>query len=144
VELDWLNASEWEPFKKHIRVCKILNKKSSPALLLISVWADSYYADKPSGTETIVMPKPLLFRPSGIQVGELPVNFPSDPPSELILYFTNWRWGLPHKIKLCVATTAASGNQNLPPLRYMPATRHYEQVIESSATTKRLGSCHAR
>lgn len=142
-ELDWLDAPAWVQFTEYIRVCKVLNGTSSPALLLISVWADLYYSDKPTGTETIAMPKPLLFTPSGKQVGELPVNFPSDPPSELVIHFTNWRRGFPYEIRLCVATPTASGDQTLPPLKYMPATQHYEQVAGAGAA-KPSGDCHAR
>lgn len=140
-ELDWLDVSVWVPFTEYIRVCKIQNGKAPPALLLISVWADLYYTDKPAGTETITMPKPLLFMPNGYKVGELPVNFPSDPPSELVIRFTNWQRGLPNEIRLCVSAPTASGDQTLQPLKYIPANQHYEQVL---GATKLSGDCHAR
>src|SRR5262249_40261983 len=86
IQLAWLDASAWGPFTEYIRVCSVRSGKSPITLLLVSVWADLYYSDKPVGSETVVMPKPLLFTPKGRRVGELPVNFPTDPPAELVLH----------------------------------------------------------
>jgi len=142
-QLDWLDTSAWEPFSEYIRVCTVRNGASPTALLLISVWADLYYAGKPAGTETVDMPKPLLFTPKGKRVGELPVNFPTDPPADLVLHFADWRKGFPHEIRLCVASSTASGDQALAPLRYLPATEHYEQVTGTGAA-ERSGDCRGR
>lgn len=131
-ELSWLDAA-WKPFTGYIRVCPVRGGPSAPALLLISVWADLYYSKKPAGTETVAMPKPLLFNPQGKQLGELPVNFPSDPPAELLLHFDDWHKGLPYQIRLCVSSPTASGDQRLPPLRYSPATQRYEQTSGTGA-----------
>jgi hypothetical protein len=139
-QLDWLDASAWEPFSEYIRVCTVRNGTSPAALPLISVWADLYYSSKPDGTETVVMPRPLLFTPKGKQVGELPVNFPTDPPVELVLHFADWRNGFPYEINLCVASPTASGDQALSPLRYFTATQHYQQVAGTGAAT-RSGDC---
>ena len=141
-QLDWLDASVWAPFSEYVRVCSISSAKSPPPLLLISVWADLYYSDKPSGAETVAMPKPLLFTPKGKQVGELPVNFPTDPPSELVLRFSDWRKGFPYEIRLCVASPTASGDQALSPLRYVPAAQRYEQAANGAAA--RSGDCRGR
>lgn len=142
-ELDWLDASAWEPFSEYIRVCTVRNGTSPAVLRLISVWADLYYSDKPAGTETVAMPRPLLFTPKGKRVGELPVNFPTDPPAELVLHFTDWRKGFPYEIRLCVVSPTASGDQALAPLRYLPATQHYEQVTSPGAPA-RSGDCRGR
>jgi hypothetical protein len=142
-QLAWLDAAEWGPFTEYIRVCSVRSGKSPVALLLISVWADLYYSDKPAGSETVAMPKPLLFNPRGRRVGELPVNFPSDPPAELVLRFTDWRKGFPHEVRLCVASPTASGDQALAPLRYQPAAQRYEQVTGEGAGP-RDGACRGR
>lgn len=142
-QLDWLDTSAWEPFSEYIRVCVVRNGTSPAALLLISVWADLYYSGKAAGTETVVMPRPLLFTPKGKRVGELPVNFPTDPPAELVLHFADWRKGFPYEIRLCVASPTASGDQALAPLRYLPATEHYEQVTGTGAAA-RSGECRGR
>jgi len=142
-QLEWLDASTWGPFSEYVRVCSISSPKRPPLLLLISVWADLYYSDKPSGTETVAMPKPLLFTPKGKQVGELPVNFPTDPPSELVLFFADWRKGFPYEIRLCVASPAASGDQVLSPLRYVPAAQRYQQAAEEGGSAP-SGGCRGR
>jgi len=142
-QLDWLDAAAWGPFSEYVRVCSVRNGKSPVALVLISVWADLYYSDKPARTETAAMPKPLLFTPKGKQVGELPANFPTDPPAELVLHFSDWRKGFPYEIRLCVVSQTASGNQALPPLRYLPGSQRYEQVTGAAAAT-RSGDCRGR
>ena len=139
----WLDAAVWGSFSASIRACSIGRRGAPAALLLVSVWADVYYADKPSGTETVAMPKPILFTPNGLAVAELPVNFPSDPPAELIVRFADWRRGLPREIRLCVSSPTASGDSVLPALRYQPATQRYAPITTADAA-RQPGDCHGR
>lgn len=139
--LQWLEASQWRPLEPYVRVCGVSQGRAAPALLVVSVWADLYYRDKPSGAQTIPMPKPLLFTPAGKLVGELPSNFPADPPAELIVRFTEWRQGFPNEIRLCVTSPTASGDQALTPLRY-DGTRF--QAASGSAARPSKGDCRVR
>lgn len=142
-QLGWLEGASWMPFSEHVRVCTVRNGNAAAALLVVSVWAQSYYEKKPPGSETVSLPKPLLFTPGGKRIGELPLNFPDDPPVELVLDFVNWRHGLPQEIKLCVASPAASGDQALAPLKYRAATERYEQD-RAAAPALRGKHCHGR
>lgn len=130
VQRQWLQADDWKPFEPFVRVCTVLDNKGAAALLVVSVWADLYYADKPAGSTTVQMPKPLLLLPNGRKVGELPSNFPSDPPAELVIRFTQWTHDLPSTIELSLATPTASGDQTLAPLKYNPAQQRYEQTAQ--------------
>jgi len=137
----WLDPAVWGAFAEFTRVCSIGRPGRRAALLLVSVWADTYYAGKPGGTVTVAMPRPILFFPDGRAVGELPVNFPSDPPAELVVRFADWQRGLPHEIRLCVSSPTASGDSMLPPLRYQAATQHYAPAT-AAGPARRPGDCH--
>lgn len=140
-ELAWLVEPDWRPFSDYIRVCRVENGKRNAALYIVSVWAGLYYRDKPSGTVTAAMPKPLLFNTQGKRIGKLPVNFPEDPPVELHVEFTDWRNGFPYQIRLCVISETASGNQALPVMRYIASNQTYVQHTNSNNVLK-SGDCH--
>ena len=141
--LQWLDPSQWRQFERDVRVCRVAQGRAPAALLIVSVWADLYYKDKPGGTQTVAMPKPLLFTPAGKLVGELPSNFPSDPPAELIVRFTDWRQDFPNEIRLCVSSPTAAGDQALTPLRYDARTRQFNAATGAAAKTSK-GDCRVR
>lgn len=85
-------------------------------MLLISVWADRYYAGQPGTPEVTPLPKPMLFSPDGRSLGTLPYNFPDDPPQALEVTFTRWINDFPHRIELFLSDPAALGDRALPPL----------------------------
>lgn len=142
-EMRWLDAPAWSDFVEFIRVCKVTRaKNAAPAVLLFSVWADELYAKAPAGSATAAMPRPMLFSPTGRKLGELPANFPADPPSELQIAFREWRGGMPQEIALCIRTPTASGDQALPSLKYSANLRQYRQLSVLPSTP--IGDCHAR
>jgi hypothetical protein len=138
----WLDDA-WKPFAAFIRFCPVARASSRPVLLLASVWADPYYDSQPSGAQTVVMPAPLLFSPEGRRVGELPSNFPSDPPAELRVEFADWKQGYPLRIDLCVSSPTASGDQWLKPLRYQADAGRYAAGEDASGLPQRK-HCHGR
>ena len=120
----WLDST-WHSYIPFVRVCPVRTGHSKPALLIVSVWAEIYYAQQPSAAVTVPMPKPLIFTTAGRNVGEIPMNYPDDPPHELVLTFKNWKDGLPHRIELTVKSPTASDGQELAPLNWDKATRKY-------------------
>jgi hypothetical protein len=114
-EREWLPA-EWQPFVRYTRTCTIASAQRKPAVLLISVWADRYYANQPDGVTQAAMPNPLLFSPSGSKLGTLPFNFPDDPPTKLRVTFTEWTNSFPRRIDLFLTDPAAGGDRDLAPL----------------------------
>jgi hypothetical protein len=117
--------AEWQAFRKFVMDCPVRSPAGSHALSLIAVSAERYYRQLPSGTTMIKMPKPLLYSQQHTVIGELPLNFPDDPPAELHITFTDWHNGFPNLIKLHVQDPAAAGNRDLAPLRWDAAARRY-------------------
>jgi hypothetical protein len=72
-----------------------------------------------------MMPKPMLFTPSGKNVGELQMNYPEDPPHELMAVFKNWVHGFPQRVELRIKSPTASGGQRLAPLIWNQASGKY-------------------
>jgi hypothetical protein len=122
----WL-GSEWAKFLPSVRVCPVHHEHAKTTLLIVSVWAAIYYADKPSGTETVRMPAPLIFTADGKIIGALPMNYPDDPPNTLVLSFRDWKDDYPHRIEMKVSSPTASGDQVLPPLVWDEAKSNYSQ-----------------
>jgi len=120
----WLDQ-QWKEFMPFVRVCPIRDTRARTVLLLVSTWAELYYADKPSGTATVAMPRPLLFLPGGVPVGSLPVNYPDDPPHELAVAFTAWRRGFPERINLTMKSPTVAEGQKLPSLVWDGTARRY-------------------
>jgi hypothetical protein len=137
----WVDAATWATFAAYIRVCPVKKGNAPVALYIVSVWADLYYADTPERTVTVPMPNPLLMDGAGNQVGTLPVNFPTDPPAELQIEFSQWSGGLPRRIDLCVRSPTASGDQALSPLVYQEGSGRFERVTDSDHPQSRE-SCH--
>lgn len=137
----WIGGRpDWSNHLAHVRACTVRNAAGAPALLVVSVWADSLYAATPGPVTTVALPLPLLFDPTGRELGTLPANFPSDPPAELELRFSQWRDGSPRRIGLCLRTPAAGGDQPLPALHFDPGSGRY--AATSPATLP--GDCHGR
>lgn len=126
VQVKWL-TEEWDNFLPFVRVCPIINKQKETVMLVVSVWADLFYSGKPQGFVDVSMPLPLLFLPQGRLVGRLPMNYPDDPPNELVVTFGNWRRGFPEKIDLLVKSPTPSGDQVVPSLLWNTETRSYER-----------------
>ena len=140
IQETWLDAA-WANYLQYVRVCRIAAADGRDSVMLISVWADLYYSDRTISEPIAQLPKPLLVNPTGARLGELPVNFPSDPPVELNIYFSDWRNGLPNRIDLCVVSPTASGNQRLLPLKFTQKVQRYQPAPERGLK-KRLKDCN--
>lgn len=135
--------AEWTPFARAVRVCGIREGAKPAGLLVVSVWADAWYAPMPNGTTDVAMPRPLLLAPDGRVLGTLPANFPDDPPASLRLRFADWHDGLPAEIRMCLSSPTPAGDQPLAPLRWQAATHRYEKAGADPAAGAK-DECHAR
>ena len=138
----WLPA-EWTPFARAIRVCAIREGAKPAGLLVVSVWAEAWYAPLPNGTTDVAMPRPLVMAPGGQVLGTLPANFPDDPPASLRLRFVDWHDGLPAEIRMCLSSPTPAGDQPLAPLRWQAAIHRYEKAGADPDAGAR-DECHAR
>jgi hypothetical protein len=138
-----LATPDWQKFGDAVRVCAVHAGTQRPQLFIASVWADVWYAAQPNGAETQAMPLPLLLGPGGERLGELPANFPTDPPAQLELRFLNWKAGLPNEIRLCVRSPTAAGDQPLSPLTYRSGLGRYEPAGPAPNASLK-DDCHGR
>jgi hypothetical protein len=122
--------AEWQPFRKFVMDCPVRSPAGSRALSVIAVSAERYYRQLPSGATMVKMPKPLLYSRQRTIIGELPLNFPDDPPAELHVTFTDWHGGFPNLIKLHVQDPAAAGNRDLAPLHWDAAAQRYTATTQ--------------
>ena len=121
----WLPA-DWKRLLEYARACRVQNANHKSVVVLISVWAELYYKDQPGNTvNQIEMPAPRLFSPSGDPLGQLPYNFPDDPPAQLTVIFTHWTKGFPERIELFLADPREGGNRSLPSLYWDQKQRRY-------------------
>jgi len=73
-------SKSWAGFLPYVRACNVKNDRAETVITVLTIFATEYYDKLPSRAETVEMPKPILFNTSGNEVGNLPYNFPDDPP----------------------------------------------------------------
>lgn len=135
-QMAWLGA-EWTPYQAFTKFCEVKYGKSA-ALYLVSVWADDFYATKPASDPAVKFPKPILAGPDGMKFGELPMNFPRDPPRTLSVTFARWTGGFPHEIRLWVEDPTVVGDHSLRPLEWDATS----QTFRTSKSKEKLSNGH--
>jgi hypothetical protein len=123
----WL-PQEWKPFQAFVKLCPVTRGRTA-GLYLMSVWADDFYHNQPAATPAVKFPRPLLLRPDGTNVGELPTGFPSDPPRTLRPIFLKWSGNFPHEIRLWLRDPTVLGDRYLPPLTWDESTGRFSQKV---------------
>lgn len=123
-------TKEWAQFAGFIDACMLSSADGSPALSVITVSAERYYADRPAGAETASLPKALILAPDGNEIGKLPYSYPDDPPFAIELSFSDWRGSRPQQIDILVRDPTVSGDHQLAPMRWNTTTRRYEGGVE--------------
>ena len=109
-------GAEWEPFSAFVDECLVHSPGGNLALSIISVSAERFYRDKPSGTEIVNFPKPIIRSTGGRVIGRLPHSYPDDPPVSIRLSFGEWKDDFPQRIEIFVEDPTVSGNHVLPAL----------------------------
>ncbi len=123
-------GTEWARFAGFIDTCMLSAADGSPALSVITVSAERYYANRPEGAEIVAFPKPLILAPDGNEIGKLPYSYPDDPPFAIELSFSDWRGSRPQQIDILVQDPTVSGDHRLTPMRWNATTRRYEGGVE--------------
>jgi hypothetical protein len=136
----WLPEA-WQPFQAFVKLCPVA-RDEVPAFYVMSIWADDYYRAQPEDAPAVKFPKPLLFRPDGKNIGELPAVFPRDPPRTLDPIFLNWSKNFPHEIKLWLQDPAVLGDRYLPPLTWDEAAGRFAQRAARKEKTDGAESKH--
>jgi hypothetical protein len=136
--------ADWTPYRDFVRSCPIAKpaRTSSPALRLLAVFVDDYYAKKPSGSPWEQFPLPMLVDINGRCLARVAHLFPVDPPRDLIVRFGKWRSdGLPSEIKFQVKNPAVDGNYNLPTLYWISDKGIYQPANSASLKDKEKTLC---
>lgn len=118
-------SSDWQQFRDFIRVYEVPDANDHVTLIVVAVSALDYYESKPSGAETIEMPKPVILRADGKRVGALPFNFPDDPPYALEVTLAKWQDDWPTRIDLYLHDPTVSGDHALDPLVWDTRNQQY-------------------
>ncbi len=121
----WLGPA-WIPFQAFVKSCAVKDGRST-ALYVVSVWADDYNAKLPEFDPAVKFPKPILVGPDGVVFGELPMNFPRDPPRTLTVTMARWSRGFPHEIRFWVEDPTVLGNHSLPPLEWDATSKTFRR-----------------
>lgn len=122
---NWL-GSVWVPFQPFVKSCEVKSGRKT-VLYLISVWADDYEAKLPESAPSVKFPKPILLGPAGVVLGELPMNFPRDPPRTLTVTFARWLGGFPHEVRFWVDDPTVLGNHSIPSLEWDAGSRIFRR-----------------
>lgn len=126
LELRITLAAEWRPYLSATRACPLVRQHGvKPDIVLISIFSEDYYRDKPDGSVWESFPKPILFNYKGERVGEFEELFPYDLPSEMILTYGHWHGNIPGEIRMHIIHPGAGGNYDLPTLLWKKEKQRY-------------------
>jgi hypothetical protein len=117
-------TAEWQRFAAHIHACVVIDPRGMPALEILAVSAQSFYSAQPPQSMTVNLPRPAILLPGGQLAGQLPYNYPDDPPWTTTLAFSRWQAGLPERIAMRVHGRAVAGDHDVV-LQWDVAARRY-------------------
>jgi hypothetical protein len=126
-------GQEWQPYLASTRFCRLVKPgETDAAIILISVFTDDYYRDKPDGAVWEDFPKPVLINKTGEIVGNLVELFPYDLPSEMNLRYGNWQGNIPGEIRMHVIANTVVNTYDLPTLSWNKEKQRYVAQDDSS------------
>lgn len=129
----WLGP-EWNSYRAFTKSCEVKSGKVA-ALFVVSVWADDYYAKQPATAAAVKFPKPILASPAGTKLGELPMDFPRDPPRTLDVTFARWVRGFPNEVRLSVEDPTVVGDHKLPALEWEAVSKTFQKSKAKAKTS---------
>ena len=121
---------EWSKYTDFIKICKLKNKNSSAAQTsIISIWVLDYYNARflsPTLRKEEKFPAPVIVDIKNNIIGQLPQQFPDDPPRELDVFYQKYDGDLSAEILIDVYNPAVSGDYYYTPLKWNINNRRYE------------------
>lgn len=134
--------AEWQPYLSATRVCPLAQGADMKAsVVLVSVFQEDYYRDKPAGAKWEHFPKPIFFNNQGRCVAQLPELYPDEPPREITLSYGHWQATTPGTIRLHVSNPAIGGDYDLPTLSWDTQQQRYLPNLNSTNTEKGSMAC---
>jgi hypothetical protein len=121
---------EWHKYADFMKICKLEDKNKSDAKVsIISVWVLDYFNTKfppPARHIWENFPLPLIVDNNLNQIGQLPEQYPDDPPRELDVSYGKQFQGIPTEIRVDVYNPAVGGDYFYAPLKWNRKTGRYE------------------
>lgn len=132
----------WQPYLAATRVCPLVKKAGDkPEIVLVSVFSDDYYRNKPMDAVWENFPKPIFFNKDGNCVARLPDLYPTEPPRDLEITYGHWKNSIPQEIRTHVLNPAVTGDYDLPKLIWDEKTHQYNPLGESFGNKKARMGC---
>ena len=126
-------GQEWQPYLASTRFCHLVKPgETDAAIILISIFTDDYYRDKPDGGVWEEFPKPVLINKKGEIVGNRVELYPYDLPSEMSLSYGNWLDNIPGEIRMHVIANTVVSTYELPTLSWNKEKQRYLAQDDSS------------
>jgi hypothetical protein len=119
-------SEDWAPFRRYVVECIAQQPGEAPAIRIIAVNVDAYYAAVQPADTTARIPRPLLVDRVMKIVGRLGANYPSDGPADTVVRFSDWREGWPWLVTTRIESVSVSRSRALPPLRWNGPAHRYD------------------
>lgn len=133
---------EWSKYRGATRICPLTRNKNHVAKIsLISVFVDDYYLGLPKDAPWESFPSPMLVDQSGHCLARLSHQFPSEPPSQLVIRFGGWKQGMPTRLRLDVLSPTAGGNYRLPSLQWDAQKKSYRPALTTTINKQAENTC---
>ena len=120
---------QWQRYGDFVKICRLRDAKSNARASIVSIWVLDYYNAKfPAPTPRVweEFPLPLIVDEDFKPVGQLPENYPDDPPRELEIYYSKKVSDAPPQIRVKVYNPAVTGDYSYPPMIWNKKNKRYE------------------
>jgi hypothetical protein len=133
--------AEWHKYADFIKICKLKEKEPTDAKVsIISIWVLEYFNTRfppPARHIWENFPLPLIVDREFKQIGQLPEQYPDDPPRELDIYFGKQQMGIATEIRIDVYNPAVSCDYYYAPLKWSKKDGRYEMKNKEPIDGKR-------
>jgi hypothetical protein len=121
-----------QEFQPYVDLCPVPGKNGKPILYVLTPRIDIGGGDFPFmekfNKKGHGLPRELFILNLNMNfVGKFPDCFPSDPPDELDVIFSNWKGGFPYRIDFYFHANSMSGPRYRKPLYWNPGTAKFQE-----------------
>lgn len=120
----------WHKYSSFIKICKLKQRAATTApVSIISIWVLEYYDTRfppPATHISESFPLPIVVNDKLRPIGQLPQQYPDDPPRELDIYYRETLVGIPSDVLIDVYNPAVNGDYYYAPLKWNPKSERYE------------------
>lgn len=115
----------WQKYVHFTKICPLQKSPASKsAVFIVSIWAEDYLQAKKSNIWE-EFPFSIIVDDNMNVIGNLPVIFPVESPTEPAIYFGKWRSSVPTEIRVDVYDPTVVGDHYYPPLVWNEKQKRY-------------------